>query len=525
LPGKTLLNLPQVTEIEGVFVMKTAEKSTNRQLKADLVVIGGGGAGLIAAVSAAERGVENIIVLEAREVAGGNSVFAVSMFNFGSPNQNKEIIQEQGDQLFKKVMDFTHWNTSGRVTRVLINKSTDTIQWMEKQGVKFDPPSYARTGQESPFFLTPPGADRIGAYIARTMVKRCSELSIEILYQTRAKKLITNNAGRITGVVAEKDGLEIRITSKCVIISTGGIIGNKRLMKKYLPTYQPTDDIYIGGLNHKGEGMQMATAVGAATESRVSVETSVNRAPWSAVLFLFVKHPKTLWLNKKGERYCDESARESFNGQFRQVGKTAYILMDEKIKQSIYAEELTSIDRFVLASDMTLDVIDKNIQEAIRKKDLFAGGKNWVDVAEKDLPWQAKNGKAKISNSLTDIAKWMGADPQELQATIDEYNDGCDKGYDEVFAKDKKFLLPVRTPPYYAVRCYINALVTHGGIKVSHKMQVLDKEDNSITGLYAAGVEAASADYDTYGPVPAHGYGFAVNSGRIAGESAADFLK
>jgi len=504
--------------------MNSEIRTTGIELKADIVIIGGGGAGLIAAVAAAEKGSRNILVLEARESAGGNSVYSVSVFNYGSPNQKSELTRAQGDQLFKMYMDFTHWTTNGKVTRALINKSTETIRWLEDQGVKFDPPSAMRTGQESPFFMTAPGVDRIGAYIAKTMIKKCAEMGVKILFRTRAKQLITSSSGKIIGVAEENNGQKIHINTKCVIIATGGIIGNKSLMKKYLPTYKSTDDIYIGGLFHKGDGMRMATAIGAATESRVSVETSVNRMPWSAVLFLFVKHPKTLWLNKKGERYTDESAREAFNGQFRQVGKSAYIIMDEKIKQSIFAEELTAIDKFVLASDMTLDVIDKKIQEELHKENLYAGGKHWPDVAEKDIPWQVKHGRMKVSESLDEIAKWMGADPQVLKATIKEYNKSCENGYDEIFVKDKKYLLPVKTAPYYGIRCYINALVTHGGIKVDEKMQVMDEKDNAITGLLAAGVEAASADSDTYGPVPAHGYGFAVNSGRIAGENAADFV-
>jgi fumarate reductase flavoprotein subunit len=499
--------------------------NTKANLKADIVIVGGGGAGLIAAVAAAEKGVRDILVLEARPVAGGNSVYAVSVYNYGSLNQQNEVVRDTGDRVYKMVMDFSHWNTNARVTRALVNKSAETIGWLEEQGVVFDPPSSERTGKESPFFLTPPGADRIGAYIAKIMVKKCSEMGVKILYRTRAKKLVTNSTGKVVGVLAESRGRKINISAKCVVISTGGIIGNRRLMKKYLPTYQPTDDIYIGGLYHKGEGMLMAEAAGAATESRVSLETSVNRTPWSAVLFLFVKHPKTLWLNKKGERYVDESARESFNGQFRQVGKTAFIVMDEKTKRNIYEEDLTTIDKFVLASDMTLDVIDKKIQDTLRQEGLYAGGKHWQDVADKDILWQAKHGRVKVSNSLDEIAKWMGADPKVLKSTINEYNASCDKGYDEVFVKDKKYLFPVRNPPYYAIRCYINALVTHGGIKIDHKMQVLNKEDDPIPGLLAAGVEAASADFDTYCPVPAHGFGFAVNSGRIAGESAAAFLK
>jgi fumarate reductase flavoprotein subunit len=489
--------------------MSPERTAKTEELQADLVVIGGGGAGMIAAVAAAEKGAKNTIVLEARDVAGGNSVYSISMFSLESPGQGPAGTNVQKDELFKNVMDFAHWQTNPRVTRALIDKAEDIVP--------------TPSGQPSPFFLGKPGGERIGAGISKAMVKKCGELGVRILYQTKAKKLITKG-GKVTGVLAEAKGKEINITAKSVIIATGGFAGNKELLKKYLPPYNDGDEIYVGGIPHMGDGLLMATEIGAATEARVSTEQTVNRFPWSACLFLIVKHPKTLWVNRKGERFSDESAHNAFNGQYRQPGKTGYAIIDEKIKKSIYAEELTPIDKFVLASNMTLDVIDEEIQENLRKEGLFVGDKPWPPIADKDLKWQASKGRVKIANSWDEIAKWMGADPIALKATIDEYNAACDKGHDDIFAKDKKYLLPLRTPPYYAIRCYLNILVTHGGIKINQNMEVLDTQDNPIPGLYAAGVEAASADFDTYGPVGAHGFGFAVNSGLIAGESAARFI-
>lgn len=395
------------------------------------------------------------------------------------------------------------------------------LEWLEAKGVKFEIPINMPPSHSIHFFTGKIGSDRIGATIAKTMVHNIENQGSRILYQSRAKQLITNRKGEVVGVLAEKDGKPINISGKSVIIATGGFAGNKKLLKKYMPPFNTGDDLYIGGLFHKGDGLRMAMAVGAATEFSAAGEISVNRVPWSATLFLIVKHPKTLWVNKNGERFVNESVHEPHNAQYRQPGKIAYTLIDEGTKQSIYGDELAAIDKFILASDMTLDVIDEKIQNTLRKERLFAANKPWPQVADKELRWLEKRGEVRIADSWDKIAEWMGADPDILKATIDEYNAACDKGHDDIFAKDKKYLLPLRTPPYYAIKCHLILQVTHGGIKVNENMEVLDRDGKPIPGLFAAGVEAATMDTDTYGPIGGHGLGFAINSGRIAGENAA----
>ena len=91
-------------------------------------------------------------------------------------------------------------------------------------------------------------------------------------------------------------------------------------------------------------------------------------------------------------------------------------------------------------------------------------------------------------------------------------------------AKDRKYLVPLRTPPYYAIKCGVDFIATHGGITVNQHMEVLNQQDSPIGGLYAAGVEIGGADSDTYNLITSgHSFGFAVNSGRIAGENAAGY--
>ena len=132
-----------------------------------------------------------------------------------------------------------------------------------------------------------------------------------------------------------------------------------------------------------------------------------------------------------------------------------------------------------------------------------------------------EKGTVKVSGSLEDIAAWIQAVPRVLKETVKEYNASCDRGYDEILSKDRRYLIPLRTPPYYALKCYQGFLGTIGGLKINNRMEVLDHQDDPIQGLYAAGSVTGGWESDTYClQLSGSAFGFALNSGRIAGENA-----
>ena len=143
---------------------------------------------------------------------------------------------------------------------------------------------------------------------------------------------------------------------------------------------------------------------------------------------------------------------------------------------------------------------------------------------ERGIQGQADKGSVKISDSWDGIADWIGADPKVLKSTIDEYNAACDHGYDPIFAKERVYLASLRTSPYYAIKAKADFLDTIGGIKINEHMEVLDKQDKPIQGLYAAGVTTGGWEADTYcALLSGAASGYALNSGRIAGENAVKF--
>jgi fumarate reductase flavoprotein subunit len=212
----------------------------------------------------------------------------------------------------------------------------------------------------------------------------------------------------------------------------------------------------------------------------------------------------------KGEGFADESTGanhfESVNAMLLQPGKVSYTLFDEQVKQNIIGR----------------------IEKGYIPFRGLAYRANWAIRADLsyELKLEADKGRVKISDSWDEIASWIGAAPRALPATIEEYSYGCDRGYDELFSKDRRYLAPLRKPPYYGIRCYPVFLTTIGGIKINHNMQVLNNDDKPIPGLFAAGNDTGGWEpKDTYNAIlSGHAFGFAINSGRIAGENAAGYI-
>jgi len=305
--------------------------------------------------------------------------------------------------------------------------------------------------------------------------------------------------------MAETENGPLQVQSKSVIISTGGYGGNKRLLKKHCSNFGG-ETKYFGIKELTGDGLLMAMEIGAATEGLGLPHYWGGHYYGANVINLINQRPEAIWINRYGERYCDENNLFDMglrgNVMDRQPDRVSYTLFDEQIKNKIIAEGLVGT------------------QVALR---WAPPDTTWASIMEK-LPAEAKKDKVKISNSLDQIARWMGASPRNLKATIDEYNADCGRGYDSVFLKDRRYLDVLRTPPYYAIRFNQTILDTMGGIKTNHNMEIVDSEDKPIPGLYAAGVcvggyTSANYCYELAGTM----FGFALNSGRIAAENAVNY--
>jgi fumarate reductase flavoprotein subunit len=348
-----------------------------------------------------------------------------------------------------------------------------------------------------------------GSEIIKILRQRCEDTGVKLLLSCPAEKILTDDKGRVNGVRAEMDGKTVEINAGSVIIATGGYIGNKELLKKYYPAY--SDRIVFLGMPHTGDGYRMATEIGAATEGLGVLLLHPHIYRGSVQIDALAQEPATVWVNKQGNRFTDETVTfrptECGNTINRQLDKCVCVLLDSKLKQKIEEEGF-------IRGAVHGGTRGTHIPTGVRLAGLGPV-----------LQSEAAKGEVKISDSWEDIAAWIGVSSEVLKATIDSYNQSCDRGYDEVFNKERSYLQALRTPPYYAIRCYLSCLDTIGGIKINHRMEVLDILDNPIPGLYAGGDAAGGWETSTYCiRLPGSALGFAINSGRIAAENAVNFI-
>lgn len=471
-----------------------------------IVVIGGGGAGLAAAVAAAEKGAD-VILLEKTAKTGGNTAMAGGFFAAESPVQKRLGIDAPRDLFFKVAMDFAHWKINPRIIRAFIDKSGDTVRWLEDKGISFNiqgEERYRLKQRIPPTWHCPQG---YGAGSIEVLTREAERLGVRIFYRVAAEDLITNENNEVIGVLARtSDGDTIEIKAGTTIIATGGYGGNKELLKKYCPYYE--ENMQLFGFPNMGDGILMAIRAGAGTEGLGLIHQETWGVPGEPKeIMRTAVQPNTIWVNKRGVRYVDEAAptpHESVNGVDQQPDKVSYSIFDESIKQDI-------------ANSGKL--IDHNFLPPLYPS---SEGKNLDEL----LKLASDRGNAKISNSLDDIAVWIGAKPETLKATVAEYNSFCDSKHDAIFVKDPVHLVSLHTPPYYAIRCVIRFLGTIGGIKINEKMEVINRENNPIPGLYAAGIDTGGWQAETYNQLLAGTtYGFALGSGRIAAENSVEYLK
>lgn len=399
-------------------------------------------------------------------------------------------------------MDWAHWSDlNPHVLRAFINKSGETIRWLEAKGLAFDLITFY-PGQNPPVQHNPKG---LGAALIRVLENECLKNEVRILRNSAVKKLVRGDSGAVEGIEIVTDGKVTGFSCRSIIIATGGFAGNKELMHRYFPNLK--EGMVLSGLPLNGDGISLAAQAGA---SIADVATIIKEGPrfhkhlWP--LLALERDGLTLWVNKRGERFTDESTGyhifESVNAIMRQPDMACFTLVDTSIRR--YFEEHGRKLRRPTGKESTSSIreeLEKGIKDGVRE------------------------GTIKIAGNWEEIASWIGAESHNLIETITRYNEYCKQGYDAAFAKDREYLLPLTEPPFYAVKDTAVLLDTIGGIRIDEKMRVMDKEDKAIPGLYAAGAVTSGWESEIYcSELSASAFGFAINSGRIAAENAAAYL-
>jgi fumarate reductase flavoprotein subunit len=471
-----------------------------KRIEADVAIIGSGASGLCAALTAAYGGA-SVVVLEQEAEPGGMTNFAEGMFAVGSRLQKKHKVGLTVEEAFNVHMEETHWLANPRLVRTFMEKTADTVDWLEAQGAEF-----------SGLFNISPYTPRVWhqmvgfgkeGLIAPLFKKAKEQDCIEILFDTEVKSLLVDG-GRVAGVVAESaKGQTIRATAKAVIIASGGYQDNQEWVDKYCKSGFTRP---VVPARQVGSGIRMAWEAGAEPYDMGVMQTIVlvPEEELTSQLLTAGFQPR-LWVNTLGERFVNEAICWKFpmagNALARQPGAMAWCVFDDDTRAFMKEKGVT----YVLGE--FYDIL-----------------KNLPDLDD-ELARGIAAGKVFKAATLDELAASIGVPAAELRASVAEYNDSFDSGYDAVFGKDRMYLDPIRKGPFYAVKLALAAFMTNGGVRINHKTEVLKEDRSVIPGLYAAGCSAGGILGDTYEVSTTGGsLSFAVNTGRMAGESVLEYL-
>ena len=486
-----------------------------KQLNADVIVVAAGLSGLAASIAAAENGA-SVITFEKGNTTGGAANMGMGPLGVGSRIQREHMIALTPGEAFRKHMYYTHYRVDARMVRDYYFKSGDTIDWLCEMGVEFcgvqrafSAPENTRAYSDGEFtwhVVQPEGGGMPGPRAATAMIKKMTEramdLGVEILLETPVTKVLMEE-GKAVGVLAkDKDGEEIEARANAVILATGGFGDNPQMIKEETG-YEFGKTIFnfaVPGM--KGEGIKMAWECGAGKvpatmELMYQLPDNMNHF----ILDGAFRQP-CLWVNKLGQRFMpeDQIANTTFTGNAitAQPGCVAYAIFDSKLLKK-YKKKGPDIISHVHPHDL-YDQFDEQWNR---------------DVADGYEP-------VTQADTLEELAEKAGIDVAGFMGQIEEYNEMCECGFDEIFEKDRSYMQPVEKGPFYCCRQNVGAYGSLGGVKINHKTEAMTQDDQVISGLYVVGTDACNIFGDSY-PFILSGntMGFCLNSGRIAGENAA----
>ena len=496
----------------------------DRAMDADIVIVGAGGAGMTAAITAAEAG-RSVVIVESQAMVGGNSVRSTGGMNAAkTPAQDENEFNESAgvektletaaaewadneaitalaatvaeqwaayqanpvgyfDSVELMELDTLiggHGTNDPALVEALCSNSADAIAWLAEQGIELTSVS-SFGGASVKRIHRPVDAEgktiSVGSYMIPLLEAKCKEADVAFIMNTTANEILTDADGAAVGVVAtdNKTGATVTVNAGAVILATGGFGANLDMVVEYKPDLAGFMTTNAPGA--QGQGIDMAVAIGAGTVDmdQIQIHPTVE-ANTAALITEGLRGDGAILVNAEGNRFTDEvGTRDVVSAaEIAQTGSYSWLIIDQAM----------------------------------------------VD-ASSVIQGYIKNGYTFSGETYEELAEAIGVDPAAFAATMEKWNAAVAAGVDEEFGRTS-FANPLDTAPYYAIKVTAGIHHTMGGLTINPDTQVLAGDGTVINGLYAAGEVTggvhggnrlggnAVADFTVFG--------------RIAGQQAAAYV-
>lgn len=483
-------------------------------LKTQVVVIGAGAAGFGAALTLADAG-KQVIMLEKGNKYGGAGMFgAQGLFAVESQAQKAAGSDFTVEQAYQEMMGYTHYRSDPAITKAILAKSADTIDWLAAHGLQTELVANTQEVHQGRPEVYHQYIDKFAGF--DRLAQSFKAKGGEIMLSTQATDLVTQ-AGRVAGVKIQAATGTDTIECEAVIVADGGYIGNRDMVKQTLAI--DADNLYsMGERKATGDGIAMLGRAGAdiskvgTFENHAASVVSAKDPKWHNNTIFTLTNLPFLWINRTGRRFVDESLCYDFalwgNITYTQGGYY-YFLLDAKTIDYLKTHTLDWTDSF-----------ERTFTSLAHTPVTHQVGP-FADL-DADLADAVAQGAACQAADLVDLAAQLNVSAKELTQSVTRYNDLVAKGHDDDFYKPAEFMrFGVTNGPIYAVKAQSTSLGTIGGVTVAPDMAALKPNGQVLPGAYVAG-NNASGMYDTsYPTMEGISCAFAWNSGRIAGESIA----
>lgn len=441
---------------------------------ADVVIIGGGGSGLVAAISAAESG-KHVLLLEKSGELGGHTLNTQGMFPAALTRfQKKQKIFDSPVYMTQDILNENNYGVPYETVHNLSLNSGKVAEWMvDFCGVDLDVVTdFKYPGYNTYRIHAPPS--RTGREVINALIAKADTMdNLYIAMNNAVSRILFDSSGKATGVEMSASGEQIR--SDAIVISTGGYGANRQLVDKYMP--KAGWMVYFGSSEHRGEAVLWAEELGAeldfldSYQAHSSVSSVGTLITWETVM------KGAIIVNDKGVRFANEITGYSKFAKevVMQKTSTAFEIFDAEIHEEMYS-----------------------------RYEEYRGTTNLKGVRKLD--------------TLEELSKFIGCKEEELRTTLDGVSEMAENGGKDSFGRN--FFRNI-VSPYYAAKITPALFHTQGGIRVDSNARMVPRDGKIAQDVYAVGNAAAGiSGHGSDGYLSGSGLLCAFTYGWLAGRAS-----